>query len=287
MIKQFFLTFILALFSTALFGPPAFAQAVFDFEELQLPEEGFFNGDPNQQAIDAIINVTSETSNPFQGFSLQVDQTISLSQRGVEITFQNSFFEGDGADDFFTGFSFSNVQDNTTPGLVNQYASFTGAGANGSSNYLISTGPTSFTASGTITSIDIAPTTFTAIAILDGDDGGNNFVNGSLPDLEGFFNLIISGNNSADQIIVPFGDYRNGANIAPSEFFQTIDVSSLNSNTLSFDYEGDDDQPFGFVNTPAFFAADNIVVAVPEPNTFGFLLAIGGAASAFRRRIRS
>ena len=287
MIKQFFLTILLAQFSIALFSSTAFAQAVFNFDELQLPGEGFFNGDPTQQAIDAIINVTSETLNPFQGVPLQVDQTISLSQRGVEITFQNSFFEGDGFDDFFFGFSFSNVRDSISPGPDNRYASFPGAGANGSSNYLVASGATSFTASGTITSIDIAPTTFTAIAILNGDDGGNNIVNGSLPDLEGFFNLIISGNNSADQIIVPFGDYRNGAKISPSEFFQTIDVSSLNSNTLSFDYEGDDDQPTGFINTPAFFAADNIVVAVPEPSTFGFLLAIGGAASAFRRRRRS
>ena len=75
MIKQFFLTILLAQFSIALFSSTAFAQAVFNFDELQLPGEGFFNGDPTQQAIDAIINVTSETLNPFQGVPLQVDQT--------------------------------------------------------------------------------------------------------------------------------------------------------------------------------------------------------------------
>ena len=286
MIKQFALTFLLAQFSIALFSSPAFAQSVFDFEELQLPEVGFFNGDPTQQVIDTVIDVTSETPNPFMGVLRQVDQTISLSQGGVEITLPNSYFEADGFDDFFFGFSLSNVQDSISPGPDNRYASFPGAGANGSSNYLVASGSTSFTASGTITSIDIAPTTFTAIAILDGDDGGGNFVGGALPDLNGFFNLIISGNNSADQIIVPFGDYRNGANIAPSEFFQTIDVSSLNSNTLSFNYDGDDIGDFG-LNTPTFFAADNIVVAVPEPNAFGLLLAIAGASSAIRRRRRS
>ena len=285
MIKQFFLTILLAQFSIALFSSTAFAQAVFDFEELQLPGEGFFNGDPTQQVIDTVV--TSDTPNPFPGALRQVDQTILLSQGGVEITLPNSYFEADGFDDFFFDFSFSNVRDSISPGPDNRYASCPGAGANGSSNYLVASGATSFTASGTITSIDIAPTTFTAIAILNGDDGGGGFLGGSLPDLNGFFNLIISGNNSADQIIVPFGDYRNSANIAPSESFQTIDVSSLNSNTLSFDYEGDDVDSNDFVNTPAFFAADNIVVAVPEPNTFGFLLAIGGAASAFRRRRRS
>ena len=288
MTKPFFLTLLLTQFTLSLLVSTASAQVVFDFEDLQLLA-GFNDGNPDLEPIAAVLDNTLETPLPFGpdgGVIRQVDQTFTFSQGGAEITLPNSYFEADGFDDFFFGFSFSEVQDTTTPGPSNRFAAFPGSGANGSSNYLVASGETSFSAAGQITSIDIAPTTYTALAVRDGDDGGNNFITGALTDLNGFFNLLISGNNSSEQISVSFGDYANGNSFDPPDFFQTIDVSSLNSSTLNFAFEGSDSGPFG-VNTPAFFAADNIVVTVPEPGACGLLLVIVGATwarSRFRKK---
>lgn len=271
---------------------PSAAQTVFDFESLPVPTSGFNNGDPDLSPAERAFfeNVTTTNFAPGTNFGvmIQVDQTLRLSEDGVSLSLENSFFgtePGAGFDDFFSGFSYSNVRDSTTPGEGNRYAAFPGSGANGSDNYLAGAGDTSLTASTTILSIDIAPTTYTALAVRDGDDGGNNFVSGRLSASDGFFELIISGDNGGPSIIVPFADYRNGASLAPPTAFQTIDVSSLNSRQLTFRYDGSDRDPnFNFLNTPAFFAADNIVVAsIPEPS-FVCLIGLTGLATAARRR---
>ena len=269
------------------------AQTFFDFEALPVPSSGFNNGDPSLGSAERLpfSNVVQTNFAPGSNFGIatQVDQTFSVTQSGETLTFQNSFFGTEpnaGFADFFLGFSYSNVTDTTTPGLANQFAAFPGSGANGSSNYLISTGDTSLTATGIIQSIDIAPTTFSALAILNGDDGGNNFVSVPLSANGGFFELIISGGSSGVNIPVSFGDFRDPANIINvPNVFQTIDVSGLNATSLSFTYAGSDTS-FGFLNTPTFFAADNIVIAaVPEPT--GLILLWAGAISIGLRRRRS
>ncbi len=287
--KLFFLAFVVLI---TVNHQHTRAQTVFDFESLPVPASGFNNGDPSLNATERLFfgNVAQTNFAPGSNFGVmsQVDQTLTVSANGESLDFPNSFFETEpnaGFAAFFTGFSYSNVVDTSTAGLGNQYAAFPGSGSNGSSNYLISTGETSFTASRVIQSIDIAPTTFTALAILDGDDGGNNFVSGPLSSNAGFFELIISGGSSGIEIPVSFGDFRDPTNVTDvPTTFQTIDVSSLNATTLSFRYDGSDTS-FGFLNTPTFFAADNIVVAaVPEPSSFVILLSIGGLAATCRRR---
>lgn len=277
------LSLVLAWFAAPTFGQ----QFVFDFEDVQLPTEGFNNGNPNSvalggSAVTSIINETPSPYGPIGGVVRRVDQTNTFFGTGGDLVLNTSYFEADGFDDFFFGFSFSNVQDTITPGPDNRYAAFPGSGAGGSSNYIVGGVEALLTSSREIVSIDIAPTSFTALAILNGDDGGSGFVDEPLTDSDGFFELVITGDNSNDEIRVSFGDYRNGANVDPAQLFQTYDVSSLNSTQLSFTYDGSDRNQFGLL-TPQFFAADNIVISVPEPSGLG-LLSLGGLAAIRRRR---
>ncbi|HMO36139.1 MAG TPA: DUF4465 domain-containing protein, partial [Gemmatales bacterium] len=56
----------------------------------------------------------------------------------------------------------------------------------------------------------------------------------------------------------------------------TVDLSGLGAGTsaLTFELTSSDVGPFG-MNTPAYFAMDNLVVAVPEPGTMAL---VGSAA---------
>ena len=263
------------------------AQTLFDFESLALPAAGFYQGDPSATApVRDLYTVDSFGPSPFGGAGEQFIQRINVQQNGQTVDFGNTFDTSFGG--FYSGFAISNTVDTTTPGVANQYAAFPGSGSGGSSNYLISSGSeSSATASLLFETIDIANTTYTAIAT-QGDDGNPTpFVSGPLADSDGFLDLIISSPNSqgnANQIVVSLADYRSDNDFL-SEDWRTIDVSALQSNQLTFSFAGSDVGTFG-LNTPAYFALDNVVLsAVPEPSALAFtFIAIGGA---FLRRRRS
>lgn len=277
--------------AAALFSLPNAQGQTFDFESLPVPVSGFNNGDNTLSPAERLFfeDVDETTFLPGTNFGIQrvVRQTLVLNKGGARIALENTFSGtemGAGFDDFFSGFSYSNVSDVTTPGEDNRYASFAGSGANGSSIYLVGSGDTEIISNRVFQSIDINVTTYTALAVRDGDDGGNMFISGALPDSDGFFTLLVSGDNSGLEIPVSFGDYRNDVDLDPLPVFETIDVSALNSRTLRFRYEGSDVGTFG-LNTPAFFAADNIVLAVPEPTSLCLLSLVGAALTMRRRRV--
>ena len=146
-------------------------------------------------------------------------------------------------------------------------------------------------------SVEITNTTWAALVMLTGDPNGfaKQFggPSGNDPD---FFRLTITGLDDTDTAVgaVEFylADYRFTDNSQDFVIDQwtTVDLTSLAGATkLSFGLESSDTGPFG-MNTPAYFALDNLVlVPVPEPGSF-MLAAIGGAVvcwlSASRRRTR-
>jgi len=257
---------------TAVTAAPAFGQATVTFENPTLAQP-------------------LPSPNTFQN-GATLSPPGSFTTAGA--TFNNAYDPTFGS---WSGWSYSNVTNLTTPGFTNQYAAFNvpggGTGAGGSANYGVAFGfpggsgfpadPITITAPANqyATSMQITNTTYAALSMLNGDSFAKKFggASGNDPD---FFLLTITGRNAQNQTTgtVDFylADYRftnNSQDYIVSQW-TTVDLSSLGSatTTLSFSLSSSDVGSFG-MNTPAYFAADNIVFTpVPEPASVG-LVAVG------------
>ncbi len=213
-------------------------------------------------------------------------------------TFNNNYDPEFGS---WSGWSYSNVTNLDTPGFGNQYAAYSvsggGTGAGGSANYGVAFGFTGnpstigLPVGSRPTSIDITNTTYAALSMLNGDAFAKKF-GGTSGDDADFFLLTISGtdaqNQSTGTVDFYLADYRSSNNALDYivQNWTTVDLSSLGSNTaqLSFSLDSSDVGAFG-INTPTYFAADNIVFTpVPEPMSIGLVAAIGCAIGLRVRR---
>jgi hypothetical protein len=193
------------------------------------------------------------------------------------------------------GWTYSDTTDTTTPGPTNQYSAFTGSGAGGSANYAVGFlgEPTvTFATPSIVKGADFTNTTYAALSMLQGDAFSKKFggATGNDPD---FFKLTIFGKNASGATTgaVDFflADYRFSDNqldyVANKWTF--VDLSSLGVvSSLAFGLSSSDTGQFG-INTPGYFAVDNLTVdAVPEPSVF--MLVAGGFALLIlaRRRLK-
>ena len=194
------------------------------------------------------------------------------------------------------GFAYSNVSDATTPGFGNQFAAVTGSGVGGGGIYAVGYDPIpgyagsdrpSLTLADTATgyTLDGAYFTNTAYSYLsmrDGDAFAKKFggFSGDDPDylLLTITGLTPSGPGAGVEFYL--ADFRGDADTLVSDW-TWVDLSGLGPVTgLEFAVSGTDMGTFG-LNTPAYFAMDNLIV--PEPTTLA-LLTLGGAAILPRRR---
>lgn len=191
--------------------------------------------------------------------------------------------------DFWLGWSYSNVKDVTTPGFTNQYAAYhlPSGGGDASSNFGVAfnfdVGDARVTLpSGTNPlSMRLTNVTYTALSMRDGDAFAKKFggATGNDPD---FFLLNIQGRDASNAITgtVPFylADFRfnNNALDYIISNWTTVDLSSLPANTtaLTFELTSSDNGAFG-MNTPAYFAMDTLILAVPEPGSFALISLMG------------
>ncbi len=191
-------------------------------------------------------------------------------------TFANSYNTDFG---FWSSFAYSNTTDTTTAGFTNQYSAFAGMGAGGSANYVIAyppggewavnfSNPLDFTGGG----LSLTNTTYAALSMRDGDTFAKKFggVSGDDPD---FFRLTIEGWSGAVSLgTVDFylADYRFADNsldyIVSDWAFVDLSVFGTDVSKLTFGLASSDTGVFG-INTPTYFALDNIV-AVPEPGIY-------------------
>ncbi len=203
--------------------------------------------------------------------------------------------------DSWSGFAVSSRLDNTFGGLdyTHQYGAYAPArsgltGAGGSATYAVAYNGTTgdalinLPAGADPDSIDLTNTTYVAQSITSGDGFARAFHQGD------YLRLDILGYSGPDATgtllgIVPF-DLANypdtpGSSLQLIHDWTTVDLTSLaGSRSLAFSLTSTDVGDFG-MNTPAFFALDNLVAfrTTPEPSAL-LLLALGLAGLAIRDR---
>ncbi len=231
---------------------------VVDFEDLGLPANSFANGSAN------VVPPATVSTVPF------VSRGAAFNNR------YDSAFGGTWA-----GWSISSTTDVTTPGFGNQYSAYRlpGGGGDGSATYGVAFQDVFTPVTPTIDlpaglrplSVRLTNTTYAALSMRDGDGFAKRFggPTGNDPD---FFRATVRG---FDAFGTPTGqtefflaDYRfanNSQDYIVSQW-TTVDLTPLGGAArLTFLLDSTDNGQFG-MNTPAYFALDNLTVApVPEP----------------------
>jgi hypothetical protein len=228
---------------------PASAQAI-DFEDLKLPPESFYNGS------DLAGGFVSEGA---------------FFNNNYNPTFGN-----------WSGWSYSNMTDITTPGFMNQYSAYNlpDGGGDASPNYGVAYNFSPSDAiialpDGTVPqSVRITNTTYAALSMLYGDMIARQF-HGPLPTDPGdWFLLTIYGLDADGDITgsVDFylADYRSqdpDLNYVVSGW-TTVDLTPVGAaSTLFFQLTSTDNDPIFGMNTPAYFAMDNLQVTPAGSST--------------------
>jgi Domain of unknown function (DUF4465)/PEP-CTERM motif len=269
------------------------AAIVIDFESLPTGASGFYNGD---------TSVVGPQRNNYSVLSTRDNfGSTEFVQRWVDtgVQFENNYTPNFGS---WNGWSWSRVQNSTTAGFTNQYASFPGGGANASGNvqpggtYAIGFGNGIFfnlPTDAALQSIDIANATYAALSMRDGDTFAKRFggASGNDPD---FFRVTLRGFNQVDgtgssvgSTTIDLADYRfaNNAMDFILNRWVRVDLSTLiGARSVSFQFESSDVGGFG-INTPLTIAIDNLTLAaVPEPSSIGLVMVVVGTMALRRKR---
>jgi hypothetical protein len=196
----------------------------------------------------------------------------------------------------YSGWTYSNDNDTTTPGFTNQYAAYTGTDSSGTGNYAVAFPPygspavIDLPAGQTPTSVLVTNTTYAALSMLHGDDYAKQFggVTGDDPD---FFDVIFTGHDAAGGTgnvtgtsTFRLADYTFGDNAQDYivDMWESLDLTPLGAAvSISLSWSSSDVGTFG-INTPTYVAIDNLIL-VPEPAS---VMLLAGAMSLLcvRRR---
>jgi hypothetical protein len=192
-------------------------------------------------------------------------------------------------DGSFSGFSASTTMDSTTPGFGNQYSNITGSGAGGSTGFGVAFSDSTIVLSAphTILGAEFTNTTYAALSMRDGDGFAKQF-GGPTGDDPDFLRLLIEGIDdlgaSTGIVELMLADYRfvDGSLDSLLDQWVFLDLTDLGIvSELRFGFESSDIGSLG-INTPTYFAIDNLVT-VPEPS-LTLLIGLGLAGLASGRR---
>jgi hypothetical protein len=194
--------------------------------------------------------------------------------------FNNSYDQTFGT---WSGWAYSNVNDATTPGYANQYAAYTGTGVGGSGNYGVAywsdpsfggVAPKITIPSGmTVQSAEFTNTTYAGLSMTNGDAFAKKFGPND------WFDLTITGADAKNNTVGSVNFYlaQNGSIV---NTWQTVDLSSLAAaKTLTFSLSSSDNGQFG-MNTPAYFAMDDLTLVPAATGQFAVSLPAGNTVTA-------
>lgn len=273
--------------------------AIVDFDDLDLaPETSWSGPDPDGDVGPGPFGSTQTTG--------------SFESGGV--SFRNLHYDFGGSQGW-SGFAYSNITDNTTPGFGNQYSAFPGTGHGpGTDNYGIGFGSgdvdtfdpsnaadlwslPSFTlaAGSVVTGAYVTNTTYTALSMLEGDQFTQKFggETGNDPDWLKLtaYGIDALGVPMATAVEFYLADYRFADNLLDYivDDWTFLDLSPLTgAKSIHFNMTSSDIGDLG-MNTPAYFAIDDLQVtpaAVPEPSSLVLLGSLAAAAGAMHHRRR-
>lgn len=233
---------------------------VVTFQELTVPQAGYFNGNPGNLAPG------DEVVQPWLGGG---------------VSFSNvSGVDADFAFPYWSGFAYSNVVDTTTAGFTNQYASNPGGGYQ-SSTYAVAyanAATVMLPAAATVAGFRIANTTYAYLAMRDGDQFSPALASG------GWFRVTATGRRAGSatgSAEFYLADLRGGSPPGIVAGWEWFDLSGLGTvDAIRFDFSGSDVSQWG-LNTPSYFAMDNLTFApVPEPGIWALLAGAVAVAAA-------
>lgn len=235
------------------------------------------------------------------------------------VAFENRFDQTFGS---WSGFGYSSMTDNTTPGFGNQFSAYPG-GAQGGTTYGIASGYDDLVANlfdaepfdplnvthllnlphftlptgASIVSAFVSNMTWPALAMLNGDAPSKQFGGASGNDPDWFklsaFGIDSNGQALGTEVEFYLADYRFADNTQDYivDSWELMDLSSLaGARTIAFNLSSSDVGLFG-MNTPGSFAIDSIsfsTTSVPEPGSAALLLAgvaVAGGLQWRRRRV--
>ena len=249
-------------------------EVVVNFQDLAVPGSGYFNGNPG---------------------TLTPGQSVSTPWSSGSVSFANTFgidSYGDFNYEYWNGFAYSNVVNTTNPAFTNQYASYPGGGYQ-SSTYAVAYDEATVTlpVPTVVAGFRIANTTYAALTMRDGDQYG---FTEPLASGTGWFATIATGKlagATTGTATFYLADLRGASPPGILATWAWFGLASLGTvDRIEFSFDGSDRHPTFGLNTPAYFAMDNLTVtAVPEPATVTLLAVaglVGGTAAAGRRRRR-
>jgi hypothetical protein len=235
-----------AVFLSLILLPVAFVQAdivTADFDDLTLDPESYYNGSVDADSFES-----------------------------EDVRFNNLYTYDDIYGPYWEGFAYSNTTDTTTLDYTNQYSAITGSGVDGSSIYGVGYEGTFYGTVPTVTFPEevrviqayITNTTYAYLTIRDGYFNAKKF-GGDSGDDPDWFLLTITGKDADGNVVgtIEFylADFSSDDNTEDYivDDWTPVDFTSMDKvKSLEFTMTSSDNDPVFGMNTPAYFAIDNI-----------------------------
>lgn len=216
------------------------------------------------------------------GAQMDYTQTIDTGDFYFDYYYQspwgdyNRFYGRKNADSSYKGFTYSNIRDSVTPGVVNDRAAFPAIGNNGSDQYVVGHGdcgahmtaligvkPTLAT---TVFGAYLTNATCTVLSLEQGDSIAKKFggPTGTDPDwllltIKGYY--LFDSMTLSDSVLFYLADFRSDTSDMDYiiKDWTFVDLSSLGFvDSLSFSLSSSDTNQSGAMNTPAYFCIDDM-----------------------------